>query len=368
MCSWIRLAWLTLGGIILIPFFQYVSDAGATTTVTTTKNIIVSVQIIGPQVCGNSYLEPPEECDDGNLINGDGCSDMCLLEQICGDGIVQSPEECDDGNLINGDGCSNLCLLETITPTSTPPVGWSGGKTLTTVDFFGVTSPYALVSLTKFGRVVAIAQADAMGNFTFRLSALPIGTYDFGLFAEDRFGRYTLTSNLSLSLVARSITTVENIFLTPTISISRRDIMPGQNMMVFGETAPNSLVQLYLGSELINQVVYSDNNGFWQMELDSTDLAAGPQSIKAKALTTDGLESNFSESMFFEVVPAPIPQGQCAGPDLNFDGWVNVFDLSILMNYWRQTNPSFICADINQDGLVDIVDFSILLYWWSENI
>ncbi|GIV28719.1 MAG: hypothetical protein KatS3mg027_2533 [Bacteroidia bacterium] len=151
------------------------SDVKATTTVTTTKNIIVSVQIIGPQVCGNGYLEPPEECDDGNLVNGDGCSDQCLLEQICGDGIVQSPEECDDGNLVNGDGCSDQCLLEQITPTSTPSVGWSGGKTLTTIEFLGVTSPYALVSLTKFGRVVAITQADAVGNFTFRLSALPIG-------------------------------------------------------------------------------------------------------------------------------------------------------------------------------------------------
>jgi hypothetical protein len=128
------------------------------------------------------------------------------------------------------------------------------------------------------------------------------------------------------------------------------------------------LVQAFLGNQLINQVVYSDNNGFWQMELDSTNLRAGPQSIKAKALTTTGLESNFSESLFFEVVPAPIPQGQCAGPDLNFDGWVNIFDLSILLNYWRQTNPKFSCADINQDGIVDIVDFSILLYWWSENI
>lgn len=336
MRLWLRLAGMLIIGIFFIPVIYFVSDVKATTTVTTTKNITVSVQIIGPQVCGNGYLEPPEECDDGNLVNGDGCSDQCLLEQI--------------------------------TPTSTPSVGWSGGKTLTTIEFFGVTSPYALVSLTKFGRVVAITQADAAGNFTFRLSALPIGTYDFGLFAEDRFGRFTLTTNLSLSLVARSITTVQNIFLTPTISISRRDIMPGQILMVFGETAPNSLVQLYLGSELIDQVVYSDNNGFWQFELDSTALSAGAQSIKAKSLTTDRLESNFSESLFFEVVPAPIPQGQCSGPDLNFDGWVNVFDLSILLNYWRQATPSFICADINQDGFVDIVDFSILLYWWSESL
>jgi cysteine-rich repeat protein len=30
----------------------------------------------------------------------------------CGNGVLQSLEGCDDGNLANGDGCSNVCLLE----------------------------------------------------------------------------------------------------------------------------------------------------------------------------------------------------------------------------------------------------------------
>lgn len=355
--------WLAIWGLILVPFFRFVL---AQTTVTSTQNVTVTVQIIGPQICGNNFIEPPEECDDGNLLNGDGCSDMCILEQICGDGIVQVPEECDDGNTMNGDGCSDICVIEIPpTPTSTPS-GWSGGKTLTTVDFFGLTSPYALVSLTKFGRVVAVVQADNLGNFYIRLSALPPGTYDFGLFAEDRFSRFTLTSNLSLSLVARSITKVENIVLTPTISVSRRDVLPGQNLMVYGETVPNSQLELYIGNELLTQVVNSDANGFWQLIFNSSELTVGQHSIKAKVITPSGQESNFSESMFFEVVPSPLPQGQCAGPDLNFDGWVDILDLSILLSYWWQKNPVFICADINQDGIVDIVDFSILLYWWSK--
>ena len=32
------------------------------------------------QVCGNSIVEPPEECDDGNVIDGDGCSSVCTIE------------------------------------------------------------------------------------------------------------------------------------------------------------------------------------------------------------------------------------------------------------------------------------------------
>ena len=31
-------------------------------------------------MCGNGATEPGEECDDGNLMSGDGCNDMCELE------------------------------------------------------------------------------------------------------------------------------------------------------------------------------------------------------------------------------------------------------------------------------------------------
>lgn len=65
-------------------------------------------------ICGNKILEAGEECDDGNLINTDNCTNICKLNK-CGDGF-RNPlnEECDDGNLINDDGCSNLCKIENI--------------------------------------------------------------------------------------------------------------------------------------------------------------------------------------------------------------------------------------------------------------
>lgn len=63
-------------------------------------------------VCGDGLVAENEACDDGNLINGDGCNDECLLE-FCGNGVLDEGEACDDGNFQNNDGCSNECQIET---------------------------------------------------------------------------------------------------------------------------------------------------------------------------------------------------------------------------------------------------------------
>ena len=41
------------------------------------------VDILNPApsaICGNGVVEPGEECDDGNLMNGDGCNQSCVAE------------------------------------------------------------------------------------------------------------------------------------------------------------------------------------------------------------------------------------------------------------------------------------------------
>jgi len=61
---------------------------------------------------GNNIVDPGEVCDDGNNINGDGCSATCFPE-LCGNDIVDVGEQCDDGNLITGDSCNEFCQVET---------------------------------------------------------------------------------------------------------------------------------------------------------------------------------------------------------------------------------------------------------------
>ena len=65
----------------------------------------------GRRVCGNGVRERGEACDDGNAVAGDGCRANCTA-RACGDGIRDPAEACDDGNLVGGDGCRPGCSIE----------------------------------------------------------------------------------------------------------------------------------------------------------------------------------------------------------------------------------------------------------------
>lgn len=64
--------------------------------------------------CGDGIVNGNEQCDDGNSVDNDSCSNACqnVVLPICGDGTVQDSEQCDDGNIISGDGCSTTCQTE----------------------------------------------------------------------------------------------------------------------------------------------------------------------------------------------------------------------------------------------------------------
>jgi cysteine-rich repeat protein len=66
--------------------------------------------------CGNGTVDAlfGEECEDGNIVDGDGCDHNCTFT-ACGNGIVAgtaSAEQCDDGNTAGGDCCSGTCQFE----------------------------------------------------------------------------------------------------------------------------------------------------------------------------------------------------------------------------------------------------------------
>jgi cysteine-rich repeat protein len=92
---------------IIIGAFQYISPAPACEG---TGAVYIYPLCVSDSECGNGDVEWGEQCDDGNLTDGDGCSSTCVT--TCGDGFLIRGEQCDDGNLANGDGCSAACELE----------------------------------------------------------------------------------------------------------------------------------------------------------------------------------------------------------------------------------------------------------------
>jgi len=64
--------------------------------------------------CGDGVREATEECDDG--MDTAVCDADCTFAR-CGDGLLNRArsEECDDGNVMSGDGCSQTCVAEPMT-------------------------------------------------------------------------------------------------------------------------------------------------------------------------------------------------------------------------------------------------------------
>jgi fibro-slime domain-containing protein len=103
--------------------------AGGNTSIDSPQCIGCVVDAPPMPACGDGLLQAGEQCDDGNLKPGDGCSGLCTLEpgyacptpgapcimlvtQVCGNRAVEGSEACDDGNTLSLDGCSSSCAVE----------------------------------------------------------------------------------------------------------------------------------------------------------------------------------------------------------------------------------------------------------------
>lgn len=62
------------------------------------------------------FINPPAGVDPYNyaLTLPNSCI-MAKTDNDCGNGKIESPEECDDGNTVDGDGCDSFCHYENYT-------------------------------------------------------------------------------------------------------------------------------------------------------------------------------------------------------------------------------------------------------------
>ena len=256
-------------------------------------------------------------------------------------------------------------------PPPPPPPGLPGPPPpppaeYATVIFQGKASPGAYVTILRDGRVAATLTADPLANFSATLTGIPAGIWTFGIWAEDKEGRKTLTISFTVSLTARTTTTFSGIFLPPTIDLSVTKIARGEVLNIFGFTAPQAEVSVFIGSpEVIVRKTKAKGDGGWIYPLDTSIIEEGSHTARSKSVSFEGEISPFSQTLGFWVGRPEI--AKCKGADLNFDGKINLIDFSILLYFWGKHPPlANPCADINRDGRVGLVDFSIMMYWWTK--
>lgn len=112
------------------------------------------------QFCGNGNVNPGEQCDLGTQ-NSDNpsanpysdCRTDCSRPR-CGDQILDALETCDDGNRVDGDGCSRYCQVQS-------GAGTQSGAT--EVFDLPLTVPGGPLQNTGPGVVAAMAAGAAAG-------------------------------------------------------------------------------------------------------------------------------------------------------------------------------------------------------------
>ena len=234
-------------------------------------------------------------------------------------------------------------------PPSPPTIiggGGSGGGGYTpvingaTVNFTGRAYPRSNITLLQDARVVASTVADANAMFQTSLTNVSAGNYIYSVYSEDSAGNRSSLLSFPVSVTGGAVTNIGGIFISPTIDVDKSQVKKGDNIAIFGQTAPKSVITITVNSsvELFLQAK-SDVAGAYLYNLDTSPLEIGSHAAKSKAATSTDI-SDFGQTVGFAV------------------GTQNVAKK-------KSTETSKSLGDSNNDGRVNLVDFfccCILVY------
>jgi hypothetical protein len=148
------------------------------------------------------------------------------------------------------------------------------------LNLSGYISPYASVVLTIDGIFVRATVADAGGNFSISGVLIKEGFSHFCLEAVD-FKRLGDSYTCFDIPPAKGDVTMKEIFLPPTLGLSKNVIAEGGETLAFGYTMPGAQVTLYLsnGQKL---TTFADETGYYVFHIKN--LKAGKYSLYARAI------------------------------------------------------------------------------------
>jgi len=143
----------------------------------------------------------------------------------CGDGVVEGGEECDDGNTVNGDGCSAGCLNQFGILITSPEEGEVSSILDLDLDFT-ITDPDGVLDSCWYtidaGTEVPITCA--IGENSEVINVLSEGEHTVTVYVIDTSGTTTLSDNVVIT-----------VLLVPTVTIvspSEGEVFPDGNVEI----------------------------------------------------------------------------------------------------------------------------------------
>lgn len=326
--------------------------------------VTLTVTVSATAVCGNNVKESGEDCD-GSDLNGATCVSR---------GYTGGSLSCNSNCTFNVSSCTSAAPSTPASPGGGGGGGGGGGSIITssvgnsTVIFSGRAYPKSTVTLLKDAQVAASTIAGPDSNFTITLNNLSAGNFIFSVYGEDKDGNRSSAFNFTVSVTANVTTNVGGIFIAPTISTDKSMVKQGDNIAIFGQSAPVADVLVTINSdEEFYGKVKSDNNGVYLYNFDTTPLDFGGHNAKSKA-SLAGAISSFSQAVSFNVgtqnIAAPKIVKKVLKGDIQGNGRVDLIDFSIEAYWFNRPNPPA-KVDLNGDGKVNLIDFSIMAYYWT---
>lgn len=282
-----------------------------------------------PAICGNAVLNPDEGCDDGNLVANDGCDPECGLEPaVCGNGLLEPDEECDDGNLISGDGCDASCSLEGVTGNRLSVGTSTGNDTL----YEGV--PGSLVFKVESSATTPVA------GFVFPM--------------EYHFSNGNIIGPIAMGAGAA--------YMTYSPKAHETLAFVGWNRSYAGAATNPSATLLGLTTLGPNTNYWTGSGELWRITF--TPLGTGTITIDSTNLppsNTLAMYNYLGEAQAYQwqkktiTVVAGMPTG-----NVNGDGAINSADLVYLVNYlYREGTSPAPCeaeGDVDCSGIINTLD------------
>lgn len=251
--------------------------------------------------------------------------------------------------------------------------GGGGIKVVATgAKFSGRAYPLSHIDLLKDGVIIGSTVAGPDAQFSITVTGINSGSHTFLIIGRDTDGLRSQSLSFPITVSSGVTTAISGIFLAPTLTVDKLVVSRGDNLAIFGQTAPDSKVTIGIASEHESfHFTDADESGVFLYNFNSALLAFGDHETRAKS-EKDGSITQFGQEVTFEVGSRTVLNKNIGCPlrgDLNNDCRVDIVDFSIAAFWYEKPLSTGLVTTekvwLNGDGALDLVDLSIMAFHWT---